>query len=54
MARLWIRDTDDAKDTTESVKSVFVGADGDGIDAHLDDGVVVPSRLGHVAEVEDV
>lgn len=54
MARLWIHNTDDAKDTTESVKSVFVGADSDGIDAHLDDGVVIPSRLGHVAEVEDV
>ena len=28
--------------------------DGNGVDAHLDDGIIVAARLGHVAEIEDV
>ena len=43
----------DGGDATEGVGGVFVGADGDGVDAHLDDGIVVAAWLGHVAEVED-
>lgn len=30
-----------------------MGADRDGVDTHLDDGIVVPSWLGHVTKVED-
>lgn len=43
-----------AEDATEGEEGVLVGADGDGFDAHLDDGVVVAAGLGHVAEIEDV
>ena len=31
-----------------------MGADGDGVDAHLDDWVIVAAGLGHVAEVKDI
>ena len=31
-----------------------MGANGDGVEAHLDDGIIVAAFLGHVAEVEDV
>ena len=44
----------DAEDAAESVGGVFVVADGDGVDAHLDDWVIVAAGLGHIAEVEDV
>ena len=43
-----------AKDAAESESGVFVVADGDGIYAHLDDGIIVATGLSHVAEVEDV
>lgn len=29
-------------------------ADSDGVNAHLDDWVIVAARLGHVAEVKDI
>ncbi len=29
-------------------------SDGDGVDAHLNDGIIVAAGLGHVTEVEDV
>ncbi len=45
---------DDAEDAFEGVGGVFVVADGDGVDTHLDDRVIIAARLSHVAEVEDV
>ena len=52
-------DLDDAgaergEDAAEGEEGVFVGADGNSVDVHLDDGVVVAAELGHVAEVEDL
>ena len=38
----------------EGEGGVFVGMDSDGIDAHLNNGVVIASWLGHVAEIKDV
>ena len=42
------------EDAAEGVKGVFMGTDGDSVDAHLDDRVVVAAGLGHVTEVEDI
>ena len=45
---------DEAENATEGIGGVFVVADGDGFDAHLDDRIIVAARLSHVAEVEDI
>ena len=45
---------DDAKYALEGESGVFVRADGDGVDAHFDDRVIVAAWGGHVAEIEDV
>lgn len=46
--------TEGGENAAEGKESVFVGTDGDSVDAELDDGVIVAAGLGHVAEVEDV
>ena len=43
-----------AKDATQGEGGVFVVANGDGIDTHLDNRVIVAAGLGHVTKVEDV
>ncbi len=45
---------DNTENTLEGVGGVFVGSDRDGIDAHLDNWVIIATRLSHVAEVQDV
>ena len=45
---------EDAEDAAEGVGGVLVIPDGNCVNAHLHDGVIVAARLGHVAEVEDV
>ena len=45
---------DEAENATEGIGGVFVVADGDGFDAHLDDRIIVAARLSHVAEVKDI
>ena len=41
----------EAENAAEGIGGVFVRADGNGVDTHLDDGVIVPSWLGHIAKV---
>ena len=45
---------DDAENATQGVGGVFVVSDGDGINAHLDYGVIIATGLSHVAEVENI
>ena len=45
---------DDAEDTAKGIGGVFVRTDGDGVDAHLDNWIIVAAWLCHVAEIEDV
>lgn len=45
---------DDAKNTAKSVGGVFVTADGNSVDTHLDDRIIIATGLGHIAEVEDI
>ena len=42
-----------AENTAKGISSVFVRADGNCVDAHLDDWVIVAAWLSHIAEVED-
>ena len=46
--------TDHAKNTAQGESRVFVRADRDGVDAHLDDWIIVTAGLGHVAKIENL
>ena len=46
--------SENAEDAAEGISGVFVVSDGDGVDAHFDDGVIVAAGLGHVAEIENI
>ena len=50
IAALFFRDGEDA---AEGVGSVFVATDSDGINAHLNDWIIVATWLSHIAKVED-
>ena len=45
---------EDAEDAAESVRGVFMGADGDGLKTHFHDRIIVAARLGHIAKVKHV
>ena len=45
---------EDTEEAAEGVGGVFVVSDGDGVDAHFDDGVIVAAGLSHVAKVKDI
>ena len=51
MAALFFRNSEDA---AEGVGSIFVVADCDGVDAHLDDWIIIAAWLGHIAKVENL
>lgn len=42
---------DNTQYAAEGVGSIFVISDSDGVDAHLDDWIIIATRLGHVAEI---
>ena len=45
---------DNTQYAAEGVGGVFVVSDSDGVDAHLDDWIIVAAGLGHVAEIQDI
>lgn len=44
----------DAEDAAEGEAGIFMISNGDSFYAHLNYGVIVASRLSHIAEVENV
>ena len=45
---------EDTEDATKAKGGVFVITDGDGVDTHLDNWIIVAAGLSHIAEVEDI
>ena len=48
------RSIQDAEEAAKSESSVFMRTDGDSVDTHMLNGVVVTTWLSHIAEVENV
>ena len=52
--KIFIRILYHAENSAQGVGGVFVATDCDGVDAHLDDWIIITARLGHVAKIKDV
>lgn len=53
-ALMGLQGAEDTENAAKSEGGVFVASDGNGVDAHFNDWIIVATWLSHVAEVEDV